>query len=105
VKIQPLRRDFQAEGESPAVGLFLGAAFSTALLPTISAKEPKKRPSMKIQTQNRSVTAIFSTLTKSRRNADNDQPAKWSGVPERISTHKKSAVRRKPLAGEIGTVI
>jgi len=41
VKIQPLLRDFQAEGESPALGLFHGAAFSTALLPTNSAKEPK----------------------------------------------------------------
>src|SRR6516225_563633 len=40
VKIQPLLRDFQAEGESPALGLFHGAAFSTALLPTNSAKEP-----------------------------------------------------------------
>jgi len=41
VKIQPLLRDFQAEGESPALGLFHGAAFSTALLPTNSAKEPQ----------------------------------------------------------------
>ena len=41
VKIQPLLRDFQAEGESPALGLFHGAAFSTALLPTNSAKGPK----------------------------------------------------------------
>src|SRR6516162_4202999 len=41
VKIQPFLRDFQAEGESPAVGLFYGAAFSTALLPINSAKEPK----------------------------------------------------------------
>jgi len=40
VKIQPLRRDFQAEGESPVFGLFHGAAFSTALLPTNCAKEP-----------------------------------------------------------------
>jgi len=40
VKIQPFLRDFQAEGESPAVGLFYGAAFSTALLPINSAKEP-----------------------------------------------------------------
>ena len=42
VKIQPLRRDFQAEGESPVFGLFHGAAFSTALLPTNSAKKPEK---------------------------------------------------------------
>jgi len=40
VGIPPLLRDFQAEGESPAFGLFHGAAFSTALLPTNSAKEP-----------------------------------------------------------------
>jgi hypothetical protein len=32
VGIPPLLRDFQAEWESPAVGLFRGAAFSTALL-------------------------------------------------------------------------
>src|ERR1035437_5125738 len=38
----PLLRDFQAEGESPALGLFHAAAFSTALLPTNSAKEPQK---------------------------------------------------------------
>jgi hypothetical protein len=35
-------RDFQAEGESPAGGLFHAAAFSTALLPTNSATEPDK---------------------------------------------------------------
>jgi hypothetical protein len=40
VKIPPPLRDFQAEGESPAFGLFQGAAFSTAHLPTNSAKEP-----------------------------------------------------------------
>jgi hypothetical protein len=40
VKIPPLLRDFQAQGESPACGLFHGAAFSTAHLPTNSAKEP-----------------------------------------------------------------
>jgi SAM-dependent methyltransferase len=40
VKIPPPFRDFQAQGESPAFGLFHGAAFSTALLPTNSAKEP-----------------------------------------------------------------
>jgi hypothetical protein len=34
-------RDFQAQGESPACGLFHGAAFSTAHLPTNSAKEPQ----------------------------------------------------------------
>jgi len=45
VKIQPFLRDFQAEGESPAVGLFYGAAFSTALLPINSAKEPEKQSS------------------------------------------------------------
>jgi len=32
VGIPPQLRDFQAEWESPAVGLFRGAAFSTALL-------------------------------------------------------------------------
>jgi hypothetical protein len=31
VEIPPLLRDFQVEGESPAFGLFHGAAFSTAL--------------------------------------------------------------------------
>src|SRR5271157_1469463 len=41
VEIPPLSRDFQAEEESPALGLFHGAAFSTALLPTNSAKEPE----------------------------------------------------------------
>ena len=40
VKIPPLRGDFQAQGESPACGLFHGAAFSTALLPTNCATEP-----------------------------------------------------------------
>ena len=40
VKIPPLLRDFQAEGESPAFGLFHEVPFSTAHLPTISAKEP-----------------------------------------------------------------
>ena len=40
VKIQPLLRDFQAEAETAAFGLFHEAAFSTALLPTNSAKEP-----------------------------------------------------------------
>jgi hypothetical protein len=34
-------RDFQAEWESPAVGLFHVAAFSTAFLPANSATEPK----------------------------------------------------------------
>ena len=32
--------DFQAKWESPAFGLFRGASFSTALLPTDSAIEP-----------------------------------------------------------------
>jgi len=40
VGIPPLLRDFQAQGESPALGLFLGAASSTAFLPTDSAIEP-----------------------------------------------------------------
>lgn len=40
VEIQLLSRDFQAEWESPAFGLFHAAAFSTALLPTNSATEP-----------------------------------------------------------------
>jgi hypothetical protein len=40
VKIPPLLQDFQAQGESPAFGLFHEAAFSTALLPTNSATEP-----------------------------------------------------------------
>jgi integrase/recombinase XerD len=42
VEIPPLLRDFQAEWESPAFGLFPGAAFSIALLPTNSAIEPEK---------------------------------------------------------------
>jgi hypothetical protein len=38
----PLRlRDFQAQWESPAFGLFHGAVFSTALLPTDCAIDPK----------------------------------------------------------------
>jgi hypothetical protein len=37
----PLRlRDFQAQWESPAFGLFHGAAFSTAILPINSAIDP-----------------------------------------------------------------
>jgi hypothetical protein len=40
----PLRlRDFQAQWESPAFGLFHGAAFSTALLPINCALDPKKK--------------------------------------------------------------
>ena len=39
-EILSLSRDFQAERESPAFGLFLEAAFSTAFLPTNSATEP-----------------------------------------------------------------
>ena len=39
-EIPSLSRDFQAERESPAFGLFLEAAFSTAFLPTNSATEP-----------------------------------------------------------------
>src|SRR5215469_16620309 len=41
-EIPLLLRDFQAEWESPAVGLFHAAAFSTAFLPANSATEPKK---------------------------------------------------------------
>jgi hypothetical protein len=40
VEIARLLRDFQAEWESPAFGLFRGAPFSTALLPTNCAKDP-----------------------------------------------------------------
>ena len=40
VEIPPQLRDFQAQWESPAVGLFHEAAFSTARLPTNSAKDP-----------------------------------------------------------------
>jgi len=40
VNIPPLLRDFQAERESPAFGLFHGAAFSTALSPADIATEP-----------------------------------------------------------------
>ncbi|HVB57029.1 MAG TPA: hypothetical protein VNE63_11430, partial [Candidatus Acidoferrales bacterium] len=41
--IPPSLRDFQAEWESPAFGLFQGAGFSTALLPTNTAIEPEKQ--------------------------------------------------------------
>ena len=41
VEIPPPLRDFQAQWESPALGLFHGAAFSTALLPTNCAIEPE----------------------------------------------------------------
>jgi hypothetical protein len=44
VEILPLLRDFQTEGESPAFGLFHAVAFSTALLPTDLAIEPKDHP-------------------------------------------------------------
>ena len=40
MEIARLLRDFQAEWESPAFGLFRGAPFSTALLPTNCAKDP-----------------------------------------------------------------
>jgi len=40
VGIPPPLRDFQAEWESPAFGLFHAASFSTALLPIDSATEP-----------------------------------------------------------------
>jgi len=42
VGIPPPLRDFQAEWESPAFGLFHAASFSTALLPIDSATEPLK---------------------------------------------------------------
>ena len=42
VKIPLPWRDFQAEWESPAFGLFREAAFPTALLPTNSAIPPRK---------------------------------------------------------------
>jgi hypothetical protein len=48
VGIPPRLRDFQAEGESPAGGLFHAAAFSTALLPTNSATEPKFETAFKV---------------------------------------------------------
>jgi hypothetical protein len=41
VEIALLLRDFQAEWESLAFGLFRGASFSTALLPTNCAKDPR----------------------------------------------------------------
>src|ERR1700730_15886162 len=40
VEIPLVLRDFQAEWKSPAVGLFRGASFSTAVLPTNCAKDP-----------------------------------------------------------------
>jgi len=44
VEIPPLLRDFQVEGESPAFGLFHGAAFSTALFyPQILLQSPNFR--------------------------------------------------------------
>ena len=42
VRNPALLRDFQAEWESPAVGLFREAAFSTALSPTDTATQPEK---------------------------------------------------------------
>jgi hypothetical protein len=48
----PLRlRDFQAQGESPAFGLFHGAAFSTALLPTDCAIDPEERTGAREETR------------------------------------------------------
>jgi hypothetical protein len=43
VKIPMRLRDFQVEWESPAFGLFHGTAFSTALVPTECATEPKSK--------------------------------------------------------------
>lgn len=40
LEISPPLRDFQAEWESPSPGLFRGAGFSTALLPTNTAIDP-----------------------------------------------------------------
>jgi hypothetical protein len=40
--IPPSLRDFRAQWESPAFGLFHGAGFSTTLLPTNTAIEPEK---------------------------------------------------------------
>ena len=41
VEIPRRLRDFQAQGESPALGLFHGAAFSTALLPINCRAHPQ----------------------------------------------------------------
>ena len=41
LEISPPLRDFQAEWESPSPGLFRGAGFSTALLPTNTAIDPE----------------------------------------------------------------
>jgi hypothetical protein len=49
VEIARLLRDFQAEWESPAFGLFRGASFSTALLPTNCATDPNKAASFLLQ--------------------------------------------------------
>jgi hypothetical protein len=43
LEIPPSLRDFRAQWESPDFGLFHGAGFSTALLPTNSAIEPVKK--------------------------------------------------------------
>jgi len=40
VEISLRLRDFQAQWKSPALGLFRGAAFSTALLPPNCAVDP-----------------------------------------------------------------
>jgi hypothetical protein len=41
VEIPPPLRNFQAEWESPALGLFHGVTFSTALLPTNTDTHPE----------------------------------------------------------------
>jgi hypothetical protein len=41
--IPPSLRDFRAQWESPAFGLFHEAGFSTALLPTNTAIEPQEQ--------------------------------------------------------------
>jgi hypothetical protein len=54
VEIPPLLRDFQAEGESPAFGLFHGAAFSTALF----------YPQILLQSPKREVSRLYEDITK-----------------------------------------
>src|SRR6266851_4034558 len=47
VEISLRLRDFQAQWKSPALGLFRGAAFSTALLPPNCAVDPEERSSQR----------------------------------------------------------